>query len=284
MAPGGHEVDDGFAWILAFHSKEIAVRGVSIVFGNAPLDQAMPIARQFLPSIAPRMQPIPGAASSAELGTETAASQAMEAALRKEKLTILAIGPVTNVATVLKNHSDLAPRIVRIVAVAGRRPGQHFITGTKAGRPLRDFNFEMDAPAFQILLDSGVPLVLAPWEISSKVWLRSADVARFEAGGKALKWMSKPASDWLTLWERNFGVDGFNPFDTLAVAAVTSPELIQCEDLPAEIRELADDAKEGASKPYLLAGPDIASPRKVRYCYEAKPEFKPDLMKRLLRK
>lgn len=284
MAPGGHEIDDGFAWIQAFHSKEIAVRGVSLVFGNAPLDQATLIAREFLPLIAPRLHAIPGAASSAELGMETAASQAIEAALRKQKLTILALGPVTNVATVLKNHPDLAARIVRIVAVAGRRPGQHFITGTKGGRPLRDFNFEKDAPAFQVLLDSGVPITLAPWEISSTVWLRSEDVTRFQAGGAALQWMSKPASDWLTLWQRNFGVDGFNPFDTLAVAAVTSPNLIQCEDLPVQIRQLPDDAQEAASKPYLLAGSEVSSQRKVHYCHDAKPQFKDDLMKRLLRK
>src|SRR5450759_180792 len=34
VAVGGHEVDDGFALIQAFHSKEIAIRGISVVFGS----------------------------------------------------------------------------------------------------------------------------------------------------------------------------------------------------------------------------------------------------------
>ncbi|MCI0390199.1 MAG: hypothetical protein MOB07_15725, partial [Acidobacteria bacterium] len=33
VAPGGHEVDDGFALIQAFHSPELEIRGVSVVFG-----------------------------------------------------------------------------------------------------------------------------------------------------------------------------------------------------------------------------------------------------------
>ena len=40
VARGGHEVDDGFALVQAFHSSALTVRGVSVVFGNAPLDEA----------------------------------------------------------------------------------------------------------------------------------------------------------------------------------------------------------------------------------------------------
>ena len=37
IRPGGYEVDDGFALIQAFHSPELSIRGVSLVFGNEPL-------------------------------------------------------------------------------------------------------------------------------------------------------------------------------------------------------------------------------------------------------
>ena len=43
IRPGGYEVDDGFALIQAFRSAEFDVRGVSLVFGNAPLDLEIPI-------------------------------------------------------------------------------------------------------------------------------------------------------------------------------------------------------------------------------------------------
>ena len=44
----------------------------------------------------------------------TQASSAIAAALRQEKLTIIAQGPLTNVATVIVNHPDLVKNIDRI--------------------------------------------------------------------------------------------------------------------------------------------------------------------------
>jgi inosine-uridine nucleoside N-ribohydrolase len=45
---GVHEVDDGFALVQAFRSPELQIRGVSVVFGNAPLDQAFPSAQEIM--------------------------------------------------------------------------------------------------------------------------------------------------------------------------------------------------------------------------------------------
>jgi inosine-uridine nucleoside N-ribohydrolase len=63
------------------------------------------------------------------------------------------LGPATNVATVLRNHPELRNRVKKIVAVTGRRPNQKFSTAPSA-QAFRDFNFELDAPGFQVLLDS----------------------------------------------------------------------------------------------------------------------------------
>ncbi len=238
---GVHEVDDGFALLQAFHSPELRIRGISIVFGNAPLTTALPIGKEIVQRFGPAGMPIySGAAGAEELGAETDASRAIAKALKSERLTILVLGPATNVATVLRNHPELARRIERIIAVAGRRPGQRFLTG-KATRPFRDFNFEMDPQAFQVILDSKVPLVLAPWEISSKVWLTRADLERLLKSNPASAWLTAAASDWLDFWKKSFDVDGFNPFDTLAVGYAIEPKAFRCESLPAKIETLADD-------------------------------------------
>ncbi len=282
---GGHEVDDGFALVQAFHSPELRILGISVVFGNSPLHEALPIGRDIVLRSGPKDMPVQeGAAGPQDLGKETPASRALAAALGAEKLTVLALGPATNIATVLKNHPELAAKMERIVAVAGRRPGQHFLTG-KAAQPFRDFNFELDSEAFQVILNSGVPLVLAPWEISSKVWLNSADLHQLASRNPALTWLVQPAADWLAFWKTAFGVDGFNPFDTLAVAYVVQPALLHCETLPSRIDMLPNDIITGnqpvSRKPYLLAAKNIDSPQRVEYCFEALPAFKPDLMKRL---
>lgn len=288
VARGGHEVDDGFALIQAFHSRELEVRGVSVVFGNAPLPTAWPIGKEIVEKFGPkRLQAYKGAASGAELGRETEASEAIERALRKGRLNILAIGPVTNVATVLKLHPELAKNVIRIIAVGGRRPGQRFAASPTQAQAFRDFNFELDPSGFQVLLDSGVPIALAPWEISSKVWMKREDLERLEKGGPDVRFLVPPALDWLDWWHKNLGVDGFNPFDTLAVAYLTSPGLLQCSEFRAEIQIAPDDVSPEAktrTKPYLYVSNDLKSSRSVTYCYNVRPPFKESLLRRLLRK
>lgn len=284
------DVDDGFALVQAFHSPELRVVGVSVVFGNAPLGRAYPIATEIASRFGPAgLRVYSGAAAAADLGRETPASRALESALQARPLVVLALGPATNVATVVMNHPELTKRIVEVVAVAGRRPGQRFTTGTTNPKAHRDFNFELDAKAFELLLASGVRLTLAPFEISSKVWIRDEDLRRLEAGGPAARYLADPARGWLGLWKRTFGVDGFNPFDTLAVAVVATPSMVQCETLPTRIEILPDDATEermqgtkSVEKPYLLAAKGLESARDVRYCHTVDTVYKDDLLHRLL--
>ena len=288
VARGGQEVDDGFALVQAFHSPELEVRGVSVVYGNAPLPTAWPIGKEIVEKFGPKgLQAFKGAANGDDLGKETEASEALERALRKERLNILAIGPVTNVATVLKLHPELAKNVIRIIAVAGRRPGQRFVASPAQPQAFRDFNFELDPAGFQVLLDSGVAIVLAPWEISSKVWMEREDLERLDKGGPDAKYLVPPALDWLEWWHKNLGTDGFNPFDTLAVAYLTSSDLLQCSDLKAQIVTAPDDVTADAgtrTKPYLYVSADLKTAPTVTYCYNAHPEFKADLLRRLLRK
>jgi inosine-uridine nucleoside N-ribohydrolase len=285
------DVDDGFALVQAFNSPEVAVRGVSVVFGNAPLNQAWPIGRDIVRRFGPKgLRSYRGAASATDLGAETGASRALAAALEREPMVVFVLGPATNVATVVRNHPSLAARIVRIVAVAGRRPGQRFTTGTTNQAGHRDFNFELDPAAFQVLLDARVPVTLTPFEISSHIWMTADDLARLAAGPPAVKSMAPAAAAWLDLWRRTFGVDGFNPFDTLAIARIVSPSLLTCEMLPARIEERPDDVTEArmqgstvARKPYLLASAEFEGAGSVEYCITAAPGFKDDLLRRLLR-
>lgn len=283
------DVDDGLALVQAFHSPELDIRGISVVFGNAPLDRGLPIARAIVERFGPlHLGVFAGAASDRDLGRATDATRALVAALDRAPLTILALGPVTNVATVVQTRPDLRPRIQRIVAVAGRRPGQRFTTGTTNPAGHRDFNFELHPKAFEILLGARVPVVLAPFEISSKVWLREAEIQQLEKSGPAGQWLAGPSRAWLGLWQKLFAVDGFNPFDTLAVAYVTHPGLLTCERLPAAIRVLPDDVTEAGvqgtkvkEKPYLLVSRELSRASDVTYCHDVDTAFKPMLLERL---
>ena len=283
--PGGHEVDDALALLQAFGSPELSIRGVSIVFGNADLATTTRVGSQIVHEFGPQvLRVFPGASSAADLGRETEASRALAEALVHERLTILAIGPATNVATVVKNHPELAARIREIIAVAARRPSQHFISAPNQTSPFRDLNFESDAEAFRILLASKIPLTFTPWEISSKVWLSRVDIQ--ELAEHQLKFASLlPAiDDWLDHWEKNFGSPGFNPFDTLAVGYMVDRSDLTCSLMNAAIEKGADDTSSLApppSKPYLIVRPPARGGRRVRYCYSAAPGFKKDFLRRI---
>jgi len=183
-------------------------------------------------------QPLQGAAGPDE--GPTPASDALVEALKEGPLTVLALGPVSNVAQAVKSRPDLAQRL-KVVAVAGRLPGQRFTTGTTNLRGHRDFNFEQDPQAMAYLIERGISLTLAPFELSRKVWITVPYLDRLEAQAPDTAPLIAPARAWLQLWHDTFQVDGFNPFDTLAVGVLTRRDLITCDPLGVRIAEHPDD-------------------------------------------
>jgi len=286
-ANGVGDVDDGLMMIQAFHSPELRVRGLSVVFGNTDVDKAEHVARQIIARFGPANMPVHrGAASGADLGQETDAVRAIAAALREAPMTIAAVGPVTNVGSLLKLHPELAPRITQVIVVAGRRPGQKFLLDefknrSKAAPP--DFNFELDPEAMQVILDSGVRLVMAPWEVSSTVWVSRDDLAGLANRSDAGAWINRTSQYWLDRWEKGLSVAAFNPYDTLAIGWLTHPDLIHGFDSIVTIEQGPDDgatvarSASPAMKPYLHARPaDSVTPNAI-YLFKPDRAFKPVL-------
>jgi purine nucleosidase/pyrimidine-specific ribonucleoside hydrolase len=72
----------------------------------------------------------------------------------KGATTLLAIGPLTNVARLLEKHPDSKEMLKRIVIMGGE---------LKRGKE-PEWNFAQDIPATQAVLESGVPLTIVPLE------------------------------------------------------------------------------------------------------------------------
>lgn len=301
-ANGVGDVDDGLMFLQALHSPELNIRGVSVVFGNTDLDKAEHVAKQIIdrfgrsappgsPPDAPALTVHRGAASAADLGAETDAVRAMAESLRERPMTIAAVGPVTNVGSLLRLHPDLAPRITQVIVVAGRRPGQKFLLDefkdrSKAAPP--DFNFELDPEAMGVIFASKVRLVMAPWEVSSSVWISRGDLARLSARSDSGAWIDRTSQYWLDRWEKGLGVAAFNPYDTLAIGWLTHPHLVHGFEARATIEQGPDDgATTGTSsgrgtKPYLHARPVSGDggdgDANALYLFAADRAFKPVLL------
>lgn len=287
----GADIDDGLALIQAFHSPELRVRGVSSIFGNAPLEKTHPTACDVVARFGPPgLRVARGASAASERGVPCEAVLALARALRERPLHVIALGPLTNVASLLELHPELAPRILSIVMVAARRPGQRFVSHPDQPTPFPDLNFDCDPVAMQILLDADPTLIFAPWEVSSHVWIESADLDAIETRSPIGAYVAMHARPWLRIWQEQLGAPGFNPFDTLAIAALSHPEWLERFECGVWIEDGPDDTAPavlratGASKPHLLVDPTGRGDlRRAVYCFRPSEAFKPMLLERLAR-
>ncbi len=226
VLPGGNEVDDGLAIALAFRSPELEVIGISSVFGNGEIDRCHASAEAIVTAFGPLGMAVQRGAGQPGNFAPTPAARAIIQAAQSAPgsgLTILALGPLTNVAAALTLAPDIASRIELIIWVAGRLRGQAFRATTRQIEAFPDLNFEQDVAAARVVLASPVPMALTSWTVCSQVHLGMRDVARLSTTDDACQLLYEPVSDWLGLWKDQFGLDYFMPFDTLAVCHAMSP-------------------------------------------------------------
>lgn len=149
--------------------------------------------------------------------------------------TVLALGPLTNIALLLSAHPELAHRITAIVAVAGQRPGQSFRVGNHPILHFHDMNVRKDPDAVESVLRSGIPLTLIPFEIGRQVSVSQDGLRTLRDRTPMETWPANDAERWRTFSEEILGASGFYPFDLLAVGFLRAPEQFTCMAIPAKL-------------------------------------------------
>jgi pyrimidine-specific ribonucleoside hydrolase len=284
--PGYCDVDDGYAILQLMRSEAVELVGMSAVFGNTLIDNAYHLCKHMSETYAAGKLPVykgaEQAMSLAHLETNDAV-EALAKALERQKLTIMAIGPATNIGLLVMLYPHLVEQIEEVVLVAGRRKASdHFTVGTRpASAP--DLNFDLDNDAFRVLFQHQVPLVFCPFEISNKVWLSEQDLDTLAKGDAPAQWLAEHSRPWLQQWiEMN--ERGFNPFDVLASHYIIRPQDIVSEALNARLEaHLKDDMEHNDGKVYkqfLLCDRQPGYP--VKYCYNVVPDYHDYLMRSLL--
>jgi pyrimidine-specific ribonucleoside hydrolase len=279
-----HDVDDGLALILTLQDTTIQIEGISFVHG---VDYAAEVTEKLLSRYSPDVK-IPmhkGADDSTHFGEKTPAVEAMAKALEKGPLTIFALGPMTNVGTVLELYPDLRRNVKRITYCAGRTPGKTF--NPAGGRAkFSDYNFDLDPYATAMVLKANVPILLSGYDCSEELFLSKKDFIHLKkSNDETDRWLFRKLRSWHGLWRMFLGSEqGFIPFDCSTVGALLYPEEFEINSfIPAYIQVLENDTKQlvkTKKKPYLLVDEDGAG-RIVSYCSETKPAFKRRLLKAL---
>lgn len=161
-------------------------------------------------------------------GCDSALVRAFVVAATEAPLTVMAFGPLTNIATVLRCAPYLATNIREIIFVGGRRPGQEFVV-RPGYRTLRDLNVEVDPAAVDTVLRSGIRLTLVPFEAGRAVPLPMGD-ARYD--DSLPPHVLARARDWARLTGLFWGTGGsVLPFDPVAVAHLLWPDTFTCESV-----------------------------------------------------
>lgn len=82
------------------------------------------------------------------------------------QVTILALGPLTNIALAMRMETNFARNVKQLVIMGGAVAS--LPDGGGNHTPNAEFNFYVDPEAAQIVLRSGIPIVLSPLNISRK--------------------------------------------------------------------------------------------------------------------
>lgn len=254
-----NEVDDGIALLMALENQDkIDIRGISLV---TYVEYGYEVSDKLLNWYAPNQKHslFMGADTCGNLALENEATLALAKALQKQHLSILALGPATNIAILLKQHPELASNIDEIIFCAGRRPKTKFVAGmSKTIMP--DYNFEMDVEAFRVVLESGVKVVLAGFESSKSLFLGETDYAFLKGNGEKNDWLYQTLRPWSKRNISFYGSDGFIPYDCTPLGYLTHPQYFKAQKLPVRIIEKLNDQNGGqTNKMYLEVSADFDS-------------------------
>lgn len=278
------EVDDGITLIMALKQPQIQIVGISNI---TYVDYSFNVIHKIL-NWHNKGLDIPvykGSALANDLGTENDGTKALYQALKKEKLTILALGPMTNIATLVQNHPDIIPQIERVLICAARTPNLPFNPGN-GKLNVFDYNYEFDTASMDVLLNSTIPLEFAGYEPSSYTHIGNIDLASLDLTLEADKWLYDIVQPWMELNLKYFGVLGFIPFDCSTLGLLTHPEYFTYyENIPIKVTYKKNDAltiqPDLKFKKFLEVSYKFKSKKKVKYARKALQGFEEKILETL---
>lgn len=247
--------DDCITILLALFDPAADLRAITMVAGNVGFEQQVANAHLTL-NVAGRLGQVPihvgcrrpmlrawesaedvhgdgsGGLSMDLSQTSTEAEHAVNALLRLTaeapgELNIVAIGPLTNIATAVVMDPGFAGRVKSLYVMGGSNNGRGNITASA------EFNFYVDPEAAQIVMDAGfADLRIIPW---APVTLRDATINRAGydrlcAIGTPMARFFKRMCDATIDYDESVGVDGSTHPDSLTLAVLLHPELVLAEE------------------------------------------------------
>lgn len=237
----GSDIDDAFALALVINSPELELLGVTTVSGDTQARARLAAKLLWeaggswgkVPVYAGepgKPQPIEqtrwanGFTSSALHMSGAVDFMKTEINRRPGKVTIIAIGELTNVAALLKSDASMAKKIKRI-AMMGGSVARGYEPGSK---PEAEWNIKSNPEAAQIVFSSGVPLMMAPLDVTAMLQLDAA-------GRHRVFTHLTPLTNALTILYHLWGNETPTLFDPMAVAMLIDPSICETQQLAIQV-------------------------------------------------
>ena len=251
-------IDDAAAILLALASPELRVEGLSVVHGNCSVDQGIvnalavlelaaaeeiPVAQGCpLPLVQPSLLapethghsglgyaslPPPRAKPLSQHACDFLIERILDA---PGELTIVAIGPLTNLALTLRKEPRLAGAIKEIFLMGGaiRHPGNT--------TPLAEFNIYVDPHAAHIVFHSGIPITLVPLDVTYRCIFTEAHLQKLEQIPSPIPVFLRQATRfYMEFHDQYQGIQGCVINDPLALALTFRPDLCYYQDLYVDV-------------------------------------------------
>jgi purine nucleosidase len=251
-------VDDALALLLAFGSPELRVEGLTTVAGNVSLDLGSLNALKLLDFLGVEDVPVAagaekpllrkcrdassihgetglGGATLPEPNSRLDERSAVEFILEKadelgRDLTLIPIGPLTNIAGAILARPSIIDEISGLVMMGGAFGLTPYGHGNIS--PVAEFNVWHDPEAAKIVFDSGIPITAIGLDVTTDPANRLTEARFKEIDAMGTKRASFVADLCRHLIDRYGGVSLHDP---LAVAAVIDPSLIETERVAVEV-------------------------------------------------
>jgi purine nucleosidase len=247
-------IDDVLAIMLAVASPEVELRAVTVTGGNCALPDGIRNAlnvlalagRSDIPACAGVAHPLirpPYIAAETHgdngLGNATlppspataSSEHAVDTIIREimahpGEVTLVAVAPLTNVAMAIRKE----PRIVGAVHEVIIMGGALRVDGNTTS--LAEFNFFVDPHAAHIVLESGMPIILAPWDITKDVLLTQEHIDQMMQIDSPIPQFIRDATRfYIDFHLKTFGYAGCSINDPVALALAFMPELAQLQSM-----------------------------------------------------
>jgi purine nucleosidase len=213
----GCDIDDALTLAYLLGREDIALAGVTCVFGKTGIERVLKQTAQLLSRADAKDTPlVRGAKEAGDYATPAAAFLARKAADNPGQVVIVATGPLTNVAAAAARDPDFF-RNVRAIHCMGGFFGPQQIGFRAAG----ELNLSADAAAAHAVLNSGAPVSLFVTEVCRQFFFGWRDLPMLRGLDRRFV---RHLCSWLALYGASRGIGRFFMWDLLPALLVTHPD------------------------------------------------------------